>query len=53
MGVLGHHRIPKPKTQNPKTQNPKTQNTKTQKHKTQKVLKYSIYFKHQIAFILY
>jgi len=53
MGVLGYHRIPKPKPKNPKPKNPKTQNPKTQKPKTQKVLMYSIYFNHKIDFILY
>tara|TARA_R100000656_G_scaffold79896_1_gene58658 strand:- start:209 stop:403 length:195 start_codon:yes stop_codon:yes gene_type:complete len=38
MGVLGYHRIPKPKPQTPKTQNPKTQNPKIPKPKTKKYL---------------
>ena len=52
MGVLGHHRIPKPKTQNPKTQNPKPKNQKP-KPKNQKVLKYSIYFNHKIDYLIF
>ena len=49
MVVLGHHRIPKPKTQNPKTQNPKpkNQNPKTKKYLSTQfilIIKLTLYY---------